>query len=114
MTEAKRERNAEIIRLHAEGMTYAALGDQFGVTRERIRQIVMRDAPQKVRPSSPRRYYLRLCAQCGHRSEYHGLATTGGRCGQTFDCRCRLTRKDPEFGDHCVEVGDDRVSPLDD
>ena len=36
------KRNAAIIRAHDAGASYAALGRQYGISSERVRQIVLR------------------------------------------------------------------------
>ena len=43
MTDPKAKRNAEIVRLHVEDrMTLTAIGLRYGITKERVRQIVRR------------------------------------------------------------------------
>lgn len=41
MNRTKYARNAEVVRLRQEGQTLAAIGQQMGVTGERIRQILV-------------------------------------------------------------------------
>jgi excisionase family DNA binding protein len=43
-------RHDEIIRLRREGLTYAKIGHRFGITKERVRQIV-----KPVKPSPEKR-----------------------------------------------------------
>jgi hypothetical protein len=43
------ERNQEIVGLRASGMTLHAIGHKFGVTRETIRQICLKDERDKAR-----------------------------------------------------------------
>jgi hypothetical protein len=43
------ERNQEIVRLRTSGMTLHAIGQKFGVTRETIRQICLKDERAKAR-----------------------------------------------------------------
>jgi len=42
------ERNQEIIRLRADGWTLQAIGDKYGLTRERIRQILENQKADKT------------------------------------------------------------------
>ena len=37
------ERNASMVRMREGGATYDAIAEHFGVSRERVRQIVIRD-----------------------------------------------------------------------
>ena len=41
----KVERNEHMVRLREDGLTLAAIGRIFGVTRARVHQITTRDAP---------------------------------------------------------------------
>jgi len=40
VSEMVQERNAEIIRLVADGVTYEVIGERFHITRQRVGQIV--------------------------------------------------------------------------
>lgn len=47
-------RNAEIYALRNKGLTYRELGERFNLTKERIRQIVMREA-RRIRMARKKR-----------------------------------------------------------
>src|SRR2546421_12992073 len=73
LADTTRERNERIVELYRSGVTLQEIGDRFGVTRERIRQIVARaEAPpgrsrgDRGRGSSERvRPRIRDLAQAG-------------------------------------------------
>lgn len=52
MTSAMTSRRDEIIRLRKEGLTYAEIGRRFGITKERVRQILT-PKPPKPAPEKP-------------------------------------------------------------
>ena len=54
---SKAERDAEIVRLHDEGMTFAKIGEHFGISGVRTRKIYMRETSARlgVEPSTPER-----------------------------------------------------------
>src|SRR5580704_4313063 len=43
------ERDTEIVRLHREGVGVQAIGDRFGLSGERVRQIVKKSGPRTGR-----------------------------------------------------------------
>lgn len=53
-------RNEQIVRMHRAGMEGAEIARHFGITRERVRQIVLRDAGESVR-----KIRAATCAICG-------------------------------------------------
>ena len=48
-------RKIEIIRMRASGMTLNRIGLIFDITKERVRQIILKDAPRSVVQSLRRR-----------------------------------------------------------
>jgi DNA-directed RNA polymerase alpha subunit len=48
----KAERNAEIVRLREQGLTLRAIGESLGITTERVRQILRRQAEIAAAPSA--------------------------------------------------------------
>jgi histidine kinase/DNA gyrase B/HSP90-like ATPase/sigma-70-like protein len=55
------ERDAEIVRLHREGVGIQAIGDRFGLSGERVRQIVKKASPRTTRTArSGERVRLRI------------------------------------------------------
>ena len=65
------ERNAEIVRLRRdEHLEYETIGERFGITRERVRQILRRFAPDLTGLENCRRHISavardRACSECG-------------------------------------------------
>jgi DNA-binding CsgD family transcriptional regulator len=58
--EPKTSRNAAVVALFEQGLTGAEIGRRIGITRERVRQIVYRDAQLRLRRPS-KEYRCRLC-----------------------------------------------------
>jgi hypothetical protein len=70
------ERNAQIVAMRAEGATYQQIADALNLTRQRIEQILRRDAPEHCHPQ-PLKPRLR-CVDCG--KEWATRSTTSRRC----------------------------------
>ena len=45
-----RERNEEIAKLRTEGWTLKRLGEKYGVSKERIRQILAQEEKRRMKP----------------------------------------------------------------
>jgi DNA-directed RNA polymerase sigma subunit (sigma70/sigma32) len=54
-TVAKTERNAELARRHLAGVAMKDLAEDFGITYERVRQLLTRAALREGRTWAPRR-----------------------------------------------------------
>jgi transcriptional regulator with XRE-family HTH domain len=68
-------RRREVVRLHAEGMTFAKIGDRMGVTRQRVEQILRAVARDRSRSLE--------CRACG------GIAVPPGTAPcDTVDVLC--------------------------
>ena len=62
ITKPIRQRVRYIIRLRSEGRTLQQIADELGVTRERVRQILVEEVGSSGPPMS---YHDRLCQECG-------------------------------------------------
>ena len=60
-----KERNAEIMRMRKEGATLEEIGAHFKITRERVRQLLMRHGGDEVPPARISYRTARLCNGCG-------------------------------------------------
>ena len=97
------ERNAEIFKLYSNGWTYQAIGEEFGLSKERIRQICVRegkkqklDALQDAAIISTTDAFLRACIKA---VQELGLNYMLGP--KTYNCLCRanvLYNLTPEVG----------------
>lgn len=56
-------RVTDIIAMRKQGFTLDSIGGKFGITRERVRQILQRECPDFVFPTRPAP--IRQCAHCG-------------------------------------------------
>ena len=60
------DRTKKIIELREQGKTYQEIGSVFGVTRERIRQILVKNAPPDlVGYKKVTSLYEVICSECG-------------------------------------------------
>jgi len=88
------ERNRDILRKRKQGVTLQEIADEYGLTRERVRQITENLEPgvkQRVKDQrSERNAELRyFCPRCGDRVEY------GGRIPGTICIKC--TNEQPPY-----------------
>lgn len=85
--EERARRDAEIVRLYADGRTLEDIGDLFGVTRERIRQVVKKHGGVDAEASRARRAAVKAAEREAQRAAFlaaHGeLARDLARRGVT-------------------------------
>jgi hypothetical protein len=82
-------RDERIVAMWRQGMTLDAIGREFGITRERVRQLLMRAVPEEVksvrRERRERGLAARTCPECGGPKSPNGQA-------------CRSCRPRGEYG----------------
>ena len=74
-------RRREVMRLHAEGMTFAEIGYRMGVTRQRIEQILRAVKRERARSLG--------CRECGALAALPGTAPTDAVDVLCLDCLAR-------------------------
>jgi DNA-binding CsgD family transcriptional regulator len=75
-------RNSEVILLGRKGLTYQAIGDRYGITRERVRQILNQAGVTEERKAEKERRDAELIALCEEGLTYQAIAD---KCGLTQD-----------------------------
>jgi len=75
----KTERNEEIVRRHLDGEFMSALGREYGITRERVRQIVRRAGVTREESLDARRQDW-TCGTCGKKERRRESDAARGYC----------------------------------
>ena len=105
-----RDRDAEIVNLRRSGMMLTEIGAKYGITRERVRQIIVRlgpdltdDMAREVR-LGPKEH----CAVCGIEFQYRNRARK--TCGSPKCHKTYIATKPPVLTDKQREYGEKILS----
>lgn len=85
----KRDRNAEIVAAHRAGLSGRQIGERFGITRERARQIVLRATGESIR-----KVVFAMCRLCGQPYSRTAAAAHRGTPGHRGALVARKAQRD--------------------
>jgi hypothetical protein len=107
------ERTQDIVALREGGGTYQAIGDKWGISRERVRQILHKCGRSDLCHRRKGPTYRFFCDQCGKENRTQKKARQEGVCGRRKFCnricmdtfrRTNLTEIEQKIFDVIVEV----------
>lgn len=87
------KRAEEVIRLRKEGWLYQAIADRFGISRQRVHQIVKKNAPGIVVPKRPPVAVVKICEQCKNHYTVVGKGQAQKRRFCSNTCKGLAARK---------------------
>lgn len=88
------ERNIEIVRLrHVERLTLGQIGDRFGLSYERVRQILIKQTGSADYPGPPLSHYKRIAEAVAFVARREHTRRHGTARRYALGCKCRECRK---------------------